>query len=94
MMSYSEKDQLWMLVGITSYGRGCGLPDTAGVYTRVSKYIDWIRSLVGPEGVVTIPQTLMDTTTPRSAAQRDQLPVDLLLFALLILSALLHLCRG
>jgi secreted trypsin-like serine protease len=32
----------WILVGITSYGTGCGLADYPGVYTRVSYYVDWI----------------------------------------------------
>ncbi|MEZ4742465.1 MAG: serine protease [Bdellovibrionota bacterium] len=38
------KDNLgrWQLVGITSFGRGCAIKGTYGVYTRVSKYIDWI----------------------------------------------------
>ncbi|CAF3334871.1 unnamed protein product [Rotaria sp. Silwood1] len=35
LMHYSEKEQLWLLAGITSYGRGCALPNYATVYTRV-----------------------------------------------------------
>jgi secreted trypsin-like serine protease len=56
LMYYSENEQVWVLAGITSYGRGCGLPDYAGVYTRVSMYVDWIQSIVGDDGIVTIPQ--------------------------------------
>ena len=32
----------WELIGITSYGSGCGSADYSGVYTRVSQYSDWI----------------------------------------------------
>jgi secreted trypsin-like serine protease len=55
-MRYSEPQKVWVLTGITSYGVGCALPDYAGVYTRVSKYIDWIESIVGNDGLVTISQ--------------------------------------
>ncbi|CAF1493852.1 unnamed protein product [Rotaria sp. Silwood1] len=34
LMMYSN--QQWYIVGITSYGNGCGLPFSPGVYTRVS----------------------------------------------------------
>ncbi|XP_063051507.1 tissue-type plasminogen activator isoform X1 [Engraulis encrasicolus] len=32
------------LMGLISWGDGCGKPDTPGVYTRVTHYIDWINS--------------------------------------------------
>ncbi|XP_073978749.1 venom protease-like isoform X3 [Rhodnius prolixus] len=35
-------------IGITSFGRDCGLPNTPGVYTRVSYYVPWIESIVWP----------------------------------------------
>ena len=56
IMYYSQDDRAWTLTGITSYGRGCGLPNYAGVYTRVSAYMEWIQSIVGNDGVVFIPQ--------------------------------------
>ncbi|KAK9509570.1 hypothetical protein O3M35_006858 [Rhynocoris fuscipes] len=35
-------------IGISSFSRGCGLPDYPGVYTRVSAYLPWIQSIVWP----------------------------------------------
>lgn len=52
LMYYSYDYNQWMLAGITSYGRGCGSSSYAGVYTRVSMYIEWIQSIVGDDGVV------------------------------------------
>lgn len=39
--------QLFTSAGIVSYGpRNCGTPDVPGVYTRTSKYIEWIESKI------------------------------------------------
>lgn len=37
----------WSLVGIVSFGlKKCGKENVPGVYTRVSSYVDWIKSNV------------------------------------------------
>lgn len=46
-LQLAASDNLYRLVGVTSFGRGCGSP-IPGVYTRVSNYLDWIESVVWP----------------------------------------------
>lgn len=48
-MVYFEKGFAphYFLAGIVSYGpKNCGTQDLPGVYTRTSKYIEWIQSKI------------------------------------------------
>ncbi|XP_004682333.2 PREDICTED: tissue-type plasminogen activator [Condylura cristata] len=42
------KDNRMVLVGIISWGIGCGQKDLPGVYTKVVNYLDWIRDNMQP----------------------------------------------
>jgi Trypsin len=37
---------VYYLVGVTSFGKSCGLKNETAIYTRVSSYIGWIESVV------------------------------------------------
>ncbi|XP_014285104.1 venom protease isoform X2 [Halyomorpha halys] len=39
-------------LGITSFGKECGNPDSPGVYSRVSNYISWIEEIAFTDGII------------------------------------------
>ncbi|XP_048396068.1 enteropeptidase [Stegostoma tigrinum] len=41
-----KQDSQWCLAGITSFGHGCGLPRSAGVYVRVTKFVEWMQEII------------------------------------------------
>lgn len=38
----------WVVEGIVSFGRACGLEEWPAVYTRVKSFENWIRSRLRP----------------------------------------------
>ncbi|GJQ73783.1 CLIPC1 [Trypoxylus dichotomus] len=41
---------MYEVVGITSFGRGCGNINTPAVYTKVAHFVPWIEQIVWPNG--------------------------------------------
>ncbi|RLV89105.1 hypothetical protein DV515_00015057 [Chloebia gouldiae] len=40
---FSRYKDTWFLVGLVSWGEGCGRKEKFGVYTKVSQYLEWIQ---------------------------------------------------
>ncbi len=72
LMHFDSNKRQWILAGITSYGRGCGLPSDAGVYTRASMYNSWLRSIVTDHFVeVPVNSTSLNSTGSSTVSSSD-----------------------
>ncbi len=71
----------WKQTGIVSFGIGCAEPDYYGVYTRVSRYIDWISAQISEPGSTPTPTPVTPTVTPAPTATPTGVPVSLVLSA-------------
>ena len=49
LMMFSSSNQ-WILVGLTSFGEGCARRGSAGIYTRVAAFQDWITATMNNSG--------------------------------------------
>ncbi len=66
LMTYDTDSTIWRQVGIVSWGEGCAQPDYYGVYTRLSRYADWVADQ--------IPTLVTPTPTPTSTATTTATP--------------------
>ncbi|KAF2891877.1 hypothetical protein ILUMI_14313 [Ignelater luminosus] len=48
LMKLHERNNQWILEGVVSFGTRCGTQNWPGIYTRVSKYLDWISNNIAP----------------------------------------------
>lgn len=39
---------MYVVIGVTSFGKACGYVNVPGIYTRVNNYVPWIESIVWP----------------------------------------------
>ncbi|XP_076443758.1 trypsin-3-like [Babylonia areolata] len=46
LVCFDQARNAWKVMGIVSWGYGCAMRYTPGVYTRVSSYLDWIHQAV------------------------------------------------
>ncbi|XP_072223932.1 transmembrane protease serine 11D [Leuresthes tenuis] len=71
LQCYSENDESFYVVGVTSFGEKCGLPQRPGVYARTSRFSDWLKA--------------SQVAAAASAAQCNTRPITALLSAALML---------
>lgn len=41
-----QHEERWYIVGIVSWGEGCGRKNKYGFYTRIANHLSWIQGII------------------------------------------------
>jgi secreted trypsin-like serine protease len=72
-----QKNGEWEMSGIVSWGDDCGAPNSYGVYTRVSQFVDFISSKIIPQPTITVtPLTIQFGYVPLGMSREYSIVIE------------------
>lgn len=74
LMTFDSSSATWKQVGIVSWGQGCADPNFYGIYTKLSRYANWIAQQIPQLATPTPTSTNTPTVTPTSTSTPTSTP--------------------